>query len=139
MKKIQFKQSSNPQIHGVGRRKTAIARVWLKQGGTGAIVVNGKEFVNYFDTEVTRSMVEAPLKVTRTEKTLDIQVNVEGGGVVGQAQAICLGISRALSLIDETFKLTLRKYSYLTVDSRVKERKKYGQKAARRKFQFVKR
>jgi small subunit ribosomal protein S9 len=139
MKKIQLKQTKSAPIGGTGRRKTAVARVWLRQGGSGIILVNGEDFSTYFDTEVTRSMVEAPLKVTKLDKNFDIQANVTGGGLVGQAGAICLGISRALVSIDEELKSTLKKYSFLTVDSRVKERKKYGQKAARRKFQFVKR
>ena len=139
MKQIQPKQAKSAPIHGVGRRKTAVARVWLKKGGQGSILVNGKDHINYFDTDITRSIVEAPLKIAKLEKSFDIQVNVNGGGLVGQANAICLGISRALVIIDETLRPTLKKYSFLTVDSRIKERKKYGQKAARRKFQFVKR
>ena len=126
-------------IHGIGRRKTSVARVWLKKGGRGSIIVNGKEYVDYFDTDVTRTIVETPFKVAKLEKSFDVKVNVNGGGMMGQAGATSLGIARALLATDQALKQTLRKSELLTVDSRIKERKKYGQKAARRKFQFVKR
>lgn len=124
--------------HGVGRRKAAVARVWLRRGN-GAVVVNGKSYADYFDTEFNRKEVEFPLSVTNHTKTVDVNVIVNGGGRTGQAQAIKLGIARALFKSQETLKAELKKYSLLTVDSRVKERKKYGQKGARKKFQFVKR
>jgi small subunit ribosomal protein S9 len=124
--------------HGVGRRKASVARVWLSSG-TGKIEVNGKDYKSYFDTDVTRHKVTMPLKVTGLDNTYSVQVNVVGGGLKGQADAVRLGIARALLVVNGSLKSTLRKYGFLTVDSRVKERKKYGQKAARRRFQFVKR
>lgn len=136
MKKVIASTSS--RFHGVGRRKASVARVWLKPG-KGSILVNGKKHNAYFDTDVTRRSVEQPLHVTNTTAAFDIIVNVEGGGVVSQAGAVRLGISRALVVADEGMKPVLKQHKFLTVDSRVKERKKYGQKAARRKFQFVKR
>ena len=132
-------KQTNSHKHGVGRRKSSVARVWLKKGGKGSITVNGKDHISYFDTSVTREMVEFPGKVLDLGKQFDIQVNVAGGGLVGQAGAIRLGIARALLSYDESLRVTLRKHSLLTVDSRIKERKKYGQRGARRKFQFVKR
>ncbi len=126
------------QHHGIGRRKSSVARIWLKHG-KGSIVVNGKPYNDYFDTEVTRKYVEQPLVVIGNQKGFDINVNVQGGGLVSQAGAIRLGIARALVESDATLKAIFKKHKFLTSDSRVKERKKYGQKAARAKFQFVKR
>jgi len=125
-------------IHGVGRRKTSVSRVWLKSG-KGDIVVNGRDYKEYFDTNVTRTMVATPLKVVGKDKIFDAKVNVNGGGSVGQAGAVGLSIARALLSYDENLRPLLRKQGLLTVDARVKERKKYGQKSARAKFQFVKR
>lgn len=139
MKKEATQGAQNTPLHGVGRRKKSVARVWLKRGGKGAIIVNGKNFENHFDTDITRSMIKIPLSVSKYETMFDIQVNVEGGGIVGQAGATQLGIARALLSFDENLRVVLRQNDLLTVDSRIKERKKYGQKAARRKFQFVKR
>jgi small subunit ribosomal protein S9 len=124
--------------HGVGRRKASVARVWLRQG-KGEILVNGDDYQQYFDTEYARKIVIAPLKQLEIEKKFDIAVNVVGGGIVGQAGAVRLGIARALLESDASLRAALKKLGYLSVDSRKKERKKYGQKAARRKFQFVKR
>ena len=124
--------------HGVGRRKSAVARVWLKPG-KGSIEINDKKITDYFGTVNLRSTVELPFKVLGAEKNFDAKVNVIGGGPVGQAGAIRLGIARALLNINEKYKPELKKYALLTVDDRLKERKKYGQKAARRRFQFVKR
>lgn len=132
------KKSVPTNYHGVGRRKSCVARVWLKKG-KGLIVINGRAYEKYFDTKVTRDMVRLPLKVVELEKTFDAKVKVEGGGGVGQAGAVKLGISRALLAFDEKLRSSLRKHGLLTVDSRIKERKKYGQRGARRKFQFVKR
>lgn len=139
MKNNVAQEAQNTAIHGVGRRKKSVARVWLKRGGRGDIIVNGKDYTNHFDTEITRSMVATPLNLTQYNRQFDIQVNVEGGGIVGQAGATQLGIARALLSFDESLRALLRQNDLLTVDSRIKERKKYGQKAARRKFQFVKR
>ncbi len=132
-------QQNQNNIHGVGRRKRAVARVWLKKAGKGNIVVNGKDHKQYFDTDVTKSIVETPLKAASLEKNFDVKINVGGGGLKGQAEAIRLGIARALLESDESLRPLLRKNDLLTVDARNKERKKYGQRGARRKFQFVKR
>ena len=126
------------QLHGVGRRKRAIARVWVTKG-SGGIRVNGKNLDRYFVTDNLRNDVVKALKITGYEKDFDVKVNVFGGGEVGQSQAARLGIARALLSFDESLRKPLRENSLLTVDSRIKERKKYGQRGARRKFQFVKR
>ncbi len=133
-----FMNKATSTNHGVGRRKSSIARVWLKPG-TGKVIVNGKNYKEYFDTPLTRSAAIFPLKVCGMDKTCDAKISVVGGGMVGQAGAIKLGIARALLSLNESLKKTLRQHDLLTVDSRVKERKKYGQKGARRRFQFVKR
>ena len=133
---IQTNKTS--QVHGVGRRKSSVARVWLKPG-TGKIEVNGKPLNEYFETDLNRAMPIIPFKVCGKEKAFDVQISVVGGGLAGQAGAIKLGVARALLDLDDALKVALKKSNLLTVDSRVKERKKYGQKAARRKFQFVKR
>lgn len=130
--------TSSSNFHGVGRRKAAVARVWLKKGN-GSIHVNGKNYADYFNTDTTRDTVTNPFKIVGLEKNFDAKITVEGGGIVGQSEAVCLGIARALLVADESLKKTLRQASLLTVDARKKERKKYGQRGARRKFQFVKR
>lgn len=124
--------------HGVGRRKTSIARVWLRRG-TGSLLVNGKKHTEYFDTEFNHKEAAAAFQVVPMALNYDAEVNVLGGGMHSQAGAIQLGIARALVSLDEAARPLLRKHGMLTVDARRKERKKYGQKAARRKFQFVKR
>lgn len=126
------------RLHGVGRRKSAVARVFLKRG-KGQILVNGLDSSKYFKTSTTKLAVGLPFKVTGLDKDYDAFVNVYGSGLIGQADAVKLGISRAIIKHDEKYRLVLRDHNLLTVDSRLKERKKYGQKAARRKFQFVKR
>jgi small subunit ribosomal protein S9 len=131
-------KSNQPVAHGVGRRKACVARAWL-QKGNGKITVNGKDFATYFDTEIARLDASVPLRVIPAFSQYDVEVNVQGGGVYAQADAVSLATARALVEADETLRSALRKHDLLTVDSRVKERKKYGQKAARRKFQFVKR
>lgn len=132
------KTASVNNYHGVGRRKSSVARVWLKHG-KGEILVNGKSYDAYFDTQVTKDKIVLPAKVIGKASAFNIEANVVGGGKKGQADAIKLAISRALLILDPSLKPTLREHNLLTVDSRLKERKKYGQKAARRKFQFVKR
>jgi len=127
-----------PLAHGVGRRKRAVARVWLRRG-KGILIVNGRPYEDYFDTQVTRLDAIMPLKLAAVEDKYDVGANVVGGGLRSQAGAIRLGISRALVLFNEDLRMMLRKHSLLTVDARKKERKKYGQKGARRKFQFTKR
>jgi small subunit ribosomal protein S9 len=127
-----------PLAHGVGRRKSSVARVWLTRV-SGKVVVNGKAVDAYFDTLLTRKSAQMPFEVCPMSSVYDVKANVSGGGKSGQADAVKLGIARALLKEDETLRPLLRKHDLLTSDSRLKERKKYGQKAARRKFQFVKR
>ena len=125
--------------HGVGRRKCAVARGWLLKG-KGDIVVNNRPFEEYFDTELTRKTAVFPISIcSDTFSGYSIKVNIVGGGQTAQADAVKLGISRALVTIDPDLRSVLKEYKLLSVDSRVKERKKYGQRGARRKFQFVKR
>ena len=128
-----------PIAHAVGRRKKAVARAWLRPGGSGQVRVNGISSDIYFDTSIMRLQVATPFTVCPVGTNYDIQINVNGGGKRGQAGAVQLAIARAFLDQDETLRPVLRQAGLLTVDSRVKERKKYGQKAARRKFQFVKR
>ena len=132
------KAKNTTSTHGVGRRKSSVARVWVKPGN-GEIIVNDRDSNKYFDTDIARSAVKFPFRVAGLEKKYDVLVNVNGGGNNSQAGAVKLGIARALVTIDETLRKLFRQKDLLTVDSRVKERKKYGQKGARRKFQFVKR
>ena len=132
------KVNKSVNFHGVGRRKAAVARVWMKPG-KGSFLVNGREYNEYFCTETTRGVAKSSLKVTSLEGQFDVSVNINGGGESSQATAIRLGIARALLSTDESLRRVLRKNGFLTVDARVKERKKYGQKGARAKFQFVKR
>jgi Ribosomal protein S9 len=123
---------------GTGRRKTAVARVFVREG-SGKIVINGKEAKEYFDTEEQLQMIHQPLLVTSNDNKYDIMINVMGGGLNGQAAACLHGISRALIQIDQDSRTSLKANGYLTRDSRMVERKKYGQKGARRRFQFSKR
>ncbi|MCU0417055.1 MAG: 30S ribosomal protein S9 [Cytophagaceae bacterium] len=126
-------------LNAIGRRKTSVARVYLKPG-KGAIVVNGKELKEYFTTEILQISVEQPLTVVAEKGKYDISVNVQGGGITGQAEATRLGIARALVLASgETAHAPLKKEGLLTRDSRMVERKKYGRRKARRRFQFSKR
>lgn len=127
-----------PVSHGVGRRKSSVARVWLR-AGKGQLTVNGKNYKEYFETDVTRMDAAIPFKVAPVSAQFDVEVNVFGGGLSSQAGAVKLGIARALVRADETIRPLLRKHKLLTVDARRKERKKYGQRGARRRFQFVKR
>ena len=123
---------------GTGRRKTAIARVRLASG-TGKITVNGRPFENYFPVETLRSVAAQPLTVTGTAGKLDVRVNVSGGGPNGQAGAVRHGISRALLQFDANLRPTLKAEGFLTRDPRMRERKKYGQPGARKRYQFSKR
>jgi small subunit ribosomal protein S9 len=125
-------------IYATGRRKCAIARVWL-QPGEGRITVNGREFRDYFRRPVLEILVESPIKHIAMEGKYDVKASVVGGGMSGQAGAVKLGISRAFLEVDEDLRKQLRAGGFLTRDSRIKERKKYGRKKARRGFQFVKR
>ncbi|MGD0743561.1 MAG: 30S ribosomal protein S9 [Verrucomicrobiota bacterium] len=123
---------------GTGRRKTAIARVRLASGN-GKIVVNGRSFENYFPLETLRSTAAQPLAVTGNTERFDVRVNVTGGGPNGQAGAVRHGIARALIRADATLRAALKAEGLLTRDSRMKERKKYGQPGARKRFQYSKR
>jgi len=129
---------NNPYVWGTGRRKTSTARVRIKPG-TGKFVVNGKEALSFFVTEDTRRAAFEPLVVTETRDSYDVWVNVDGGGVTGQAGATSLGIARALRAENENFDRLLREHGLLTRDSREVERKKYGRHKARRSTQFSKR
>jgi small subunit ribosomal protein S9 len=123
---------------GTGRRKTAVARVFVRDG-SGKIVVNGKDLKDYFVTAEQIQIVQQPLLVTSMGSKYDVLINVQGGGMNGQAAACLHGISRALVQIDPDARTSLKANGYLTRDSRMVERKKYGQKGARRRFQFSKR
>lgn len=123
---------------GTGRRKTAVARVRIRRG-TGNITINGRDINDYFTTEKTRTMVYSPLRETKLLNKYDVYVNIRGGGMVSQAGAIVLGLSRALVTAEREVEKVLRDSGYLTRDSRMPERKKYGRRGARRSFQFSKR
>ena len=130
--------SSITQYAAVGRRKTAVARVYLRNG-SGKIVVNKRSLESYFPLAVRRNLIIQPLTVTNNQSNFDIVVNTRGGGATGQAEAIKLGIARALVKFDEELKAPLREADLLTRDPRMVERKKYGQPKARKRFQFSKR
>ena len=125
-------------VHKIGRRKKAVARIYLSEG-SGNITVNKRELTNYFTTPTLQYKVKQPLLLTEQLDAYDIKVNVYGGGVTGQAEAIRLAITRALVSIDEETKAILKPEGLLTRDPRMVERKKFGQKKARKKFQFSKR
>ena len=126
------------RFYATGKRKTSIARVWL-QPGTGRIVINNKPAEEYLDRETSKMVIAQPLSLTSTLGRLDISVNVLGGGISGQAGAIRHGISKALLELNPEFREVLKRAGFLTRDSRVKERKKYGRKSARARFQYSKR
>ncbi|MBE50649.1 MAG: 30S ribosomal protein S9 [Flavobacteriales bacterium] len=125
-------------IHKIGRRKSAVARIYMSKG-KGKINVNGKDYKTYFPLETLQYKIDQPLKLVGVEGKYDIKVNVEGGGITGQVEAIRLAISRSLCEIDIENRPSLKSEGLLTRDSRVVERKKPGQKKARKKFQWVKR
>jgi small subunit ribosomal protein S9 len=125
-------------VWGVGRRKSAVARVRVAPG-TGKILVNERELNDYFSFERDRKAIFAPLEVTNTGGKMDVFVNATGGGPSGQTGAIIMGLGRALAKYDPTLEAPLRGAGFMTRDSRMKERKKYGQRGARRRFQFSKR
>lgn len=133
------KKDNIVQYLGTGRRKKAVARVFLRANGTGNIVVNGKELKEYMPSEVLQMVVRAPLELTNTLDQFDVLVNVQGGGFTGQAGAIRHGITRALMEASEDYRPVLKAAGFVTRDPRAKERKKYGLKAARRAPQFSKR
>ncbi len=130
--------SAKPYFYGTGRRKKSVARVRLYPG-TGVVTINGREIDNYFGLETLKFIVNQPFGVTDTVGKFDVVANVNGGGFSGQAGAIRHGVARALLSADETYKPLLKKAGFLTRDPRMKERKKYGLKAARRAPQFSKR
>ncbi|ABB30850.1 ribosomal protein S9 [Geobacter metallireducens RCH3] len=124
--------------YGTGKRKSSVARVWLKPG-TGNIVINNKSIDDYFGRETSKMVVKQPLELVEKVGNFDIYVNVRGGGDSGQAGAIKHGITKALLEVDVALRGTLKKAGFITRDSRIKERKKYGKRAARRSCQFSKR
>ena len=125
-------------VHKIGRRKTSVARVYMQEGN-GEIFINGRELKEYFTTGVLQYKVEQPFTLTGTKGKYNVDVKVFGGGITGQAEAIRLGISRALCEVNAEFRLELKPEGLLTRDPRMVERKKFGQKKARKKFQFSKR
>ncbi|MCI0573576.1 MAG: 30S ribosomal protein S9 [Myxococcaceae bacterium] len=125
-------------FYATGRRKEATARVWVRPG-TGVVTVNGRPLDNYFGRETSKMILNQPLQVLEQQGKVDIEVNVVGGGLSGQAGAIRHGVSRALCVLNPDFRPALKKAGFLTRDARVVERKKYGQPGARRRFQFSKR
>jgi small subunit ribosomal protein S9 len=127
------------QFNAVGRRKNAVARVYLRPNGSGKITVNKRDFKEYFPTVWRQTSITSPFSVTETEGKFDVVVNARGGGMTGQAEAIRLGISRALVDFNEELKKPLRDAGFMTRDPRMVERKKYGQPKARKRFQFSKR
>ena len=132
-------ESKKKYFYGTGRRKSSVARVRVYENGTGSIIINGRDIDDYFGLETLKLIVRQPLNATETIGKVDIVCTVAGGGVTGQAGAIRHGISRALLSVNPEFRATLKAAGFLTRDPRMKERKKYGLKAARRAPQFSKR
>ena len=132
-------ESKRQYQYGTGRRKSSVARVRVYQGGTGSITINGRDIDDYFGLDTLKMVVRQPLAATDLVGKVDIICTVEGGGVSGQAGAIRHGVARALLLGDESYRASLKAAGFLTRDPRMKERKKYGLKAARRAPQFSKR
>ena len=131
--------SKKPYMYGTGRRKSSVARVHLFPGGTGAITINGRDIDDYFGLDTLKLIVRQPLNTVDLIGKVDIDATVTGGGVTGQAGAIRHGIARALLQVNEAYRAPLKAAGFLTRDPRMKERKKYGLKAARRAPQFSKR
>ena len=131
--------SKKPYLYGTGRRKSSVARVHLYQNGTGTITVNNRDIDDYFGLETLKYIVRQPLEKLGLSAKVDIKATVKGGGVTGQAGAIRHGIARALLLVDDANRASLKEAGFLTRDPRMKERKKYGLKGARRAPQFSKR
>ena len=132
-------ESKRQYQYGTGRRKSSVARVRVYEGGTGSIIINGRDIEEYFGLETLKMVVRQPLVTTDTLGKVDIVATVKGGGVSGQAGALRHGVARALLLAGEDYRPLLKKAGFLTRDPRMKERKKYGLKAARRAPQFSKR
>ena len=137
-KKVKLKLDFKDSKYATGRRKTSIAKVWLKKG-TGKINVNGKNYDSYFKRDTHKMQLLKPFELINQSTSYDVKCNVRGGGVTGQVGAMVLGISRALLQFDPNLKATLKKEKLTTRDSRSVERKKYGHRKARRSFQFSKR
>jgi small subunit ribosomal protein S9 len=129
---------ADKEFYATGKRKEALARTWLRPG-TGQITINGRSIDRYFSRETAKMVVLQPLELTDTVGKFDILVNVTGGGLTGQAGAIKQGITKALLVYDAQLRAVLKKAGFITRDSRVKERKKYGQKGARARYQYSKR
>jgi len=125
-------------FYATGRRKTAIAKTWLKPG-SGEITINNRPVEEYFPIETTRQEITQPFKITNTFGSYDVKAKIVGGGIAGQVGAVRHGITRALVIVNPDFRLALKKAGFIKRDPRVKERKKYGQKGARARFQFSKR
>ena len=132
-------ESAKKYNYGTGRRKSSVARVRVYENGTGSIIINGRDIDDYFGLDTLKLIVRQPLVTTALVGKVDVEASVAGGGVTGQAGAIRHGISRALLLVDESYRAPLKAAGFLTRDPRMKERKKYGLKAARRAPQFSKR
>jgi small subunit ribosomal protein S9 len=130
--------STTTQYYGTGRRKSSVARVYLRPG-SGSIKINQRPIESYFANEVLRMVVQQPLQLTESSGKFDIYANIRGGGLTGQAWAMRLGISRALCEFNLELRPRLKQGGFLTRDSRIKERKKYGQPGARKRFQYSKR
>ena len=131
--------SKKPYIYGTGRRKSSTARVHVFEGGTGNITINGRDIDEYFGLETLKMLVRQPFEVTGNDGKMDVVATVAGGGVTGQAGALRHGIARALLQVNPEYRTPLKQAGLLTRDPRMKERKKYGLKAARRAPQFSKR
>ncbi|MEA3471782.1 MAG: 30S ribosomal protein S9 [Thermodesulfobacteriota bacterium] len=129
---------TDKRFYATGKRKTAVARVWMKEG-SGNFVINKRAFDEYFPRDILKRLVWQPLDITESRDNFDFYVNVNGGGISAQAGAIKHGISKALVEYDANLKTVLRKAGFLTRDARIKERKKYGQPGARKRFQYSKR
>ncbi len=139
MPRIQQQAAAPQEFYGTGRRKTAIARVYLRPSNKKVFDVNGRKLEDYFLRNTSRVVVLEPLKLTNSQEKFDVVVRVKGGGIEGQAGAVRHGLSRALLAYDPQLRTTLRKGGFLTRDPRSKERKKYGQRGARARYQFSKR
>ena len=126
------------RYYATGKRKTSVARVWMEEG-SGQIIVNSRPADEYFGTESSKTAIQQPFEITGTVGKFDVMINVQGGGLSGQAGAIRHGITKALMAYDVTLRTPLKKAGFVTRDPRVKERKKYGQRGARARFQFSKR
>lgn len=125
-------------INTIGRRKSSVARIYMTPGN-GSITVNSRELTDYFPSEILQTIVKQPLVAVEQDGAYDLKINISGGGIKGQAEAIRLAVSRALCDINEEFRPPLKKEGFLTRDPRMVERKKYGRRKARRRFQFSKR